>query len=150
MSEKMRGALFSALGDIEGLTVLDAFAGTGALSIEAISRGARHATAIDIDKNAHTAIVNSSKKLGITNQIKAVRANVNSWADNNSDKKFDLVFVDPSYDKLQLGVLQKLTRHLSEGGVYILSWPGKIEPPKFEALKIRDNKNYGDSQLVFY
>jgi 16S rRNA (guanine966-N2)-methyltransferase len=150
MSEKMRGALFSALGDIEDLTVLDAFAGSGALAIEAISRGAKHATAIDVDKNAQAVIENNAKKLSIDDRIKAIRANINSWSDNNPDTKFNLIFADPSYDKFQLAVLQKLTRHLAEDGVYVLSWPGKMEPPQLEGLQIRDTKNYGDSQLIFY
>jgi 16S rRNA (guanine966-N2)-methyltransferase len=56
MSDKMRGALFNALGDIDGLSVLDAFAGSGALAFEAVSRGAGHAVAIDVDKSAQRAI----------------------------------------------------------------------------------------------
>jgi 16S rRNA (guanine966-N2)-methyltransferase len=55
MSEKVRGALFNALGDIEGLTFLDAFAGSGALSFEAASRGAKSVIAIDKDGPAYSA-----------------------------------------------------------------------------------------------
>ena len=52
MSEKARGALFNTLGDIHGLRILDAYAGSGAITIEAESRGAQHVTAIDIDVEA--------------------------------------------------------------------------------------------------
>ena len=65
MSEKVRGAIFSALGDIKGLNVLDAFSGSGALAIEAISRGAKTATAVEVDKRAHQVIQDNLKKLNI-------------------------------------------------------------------------------------
>src|ERR1039458_7477259 len=74
MSDKVRGAIFGVLGDIKGLTVLDAFAGSGALAIEAISRGAKRAVAIEVDKGAHTVITENIKALGIEDRIKAVRA----------------------------------------------------------------------------
>src|SRR3954470_23836038 len=75
MSDKMRGALFNVLGDIEGLTFLDAFAGSGALAFEAASRGAKAVTAIEIDNSAHKTIGQNIKALHISTQVKAVKAN---------------------------------------------------------------------------
>ena len=150
MSDKARGALFSALGDIVGLTVLDAFAGSGALAIEAISQGASRATAIDIDKKAVATIDANLQKLQLQEQIKVIRANASGWSDNNSDKQFDLVFCDPPYDQLQLKLLQKLARHASPDGLYILSWPGNLEVPAFQGLEHLKTKSYGDNQLAFY
>ncbi|MEI6237412.1 MAG: RsmD family RNA methyltransferase [Candidatus Saccharibacteria bacterium] len=63
MSDKMRGALFNMLGDIEGLTVFDAFGGSGALSFEAISRGAKSAIITEVDKYAWAVIKQNSDKL---------------------------------------------------------------------------------------
>lgn len=150
MSDKMRGAVFSMLGDIEGLTLLDAFAGSGAMSIEAISRGAKSAIAIDIDKSAVETIKKNAQYLGLENYLKAIRANVSGWSDNNPAAQFDIVSCDPPYDKLQLSLLQKLAKHVKKDGIYILSWPGKLEAPEFMHLKKLQSKNYGDSQLVFY
>lgn len=150
MSDKMRGAVFSMLGDIEGLTVLDAFAGSGAIPLEAISRGAESAVAIDVDQNAAEAIKKNAKYLGLQNDVKAIRANASGWSDNNPDAKFDIVACDPPYDKLQLSLLQKLVKHVKKDGVYILSWPGQLEAPEFIHLKKLQSKNYGDSQLVFF
>ncbi|HSX44343.1 MAG TPA: RsmD family RNA methyltransferase [Candidatus Saccharimonadales bacterium] len=150
MSDRVRGGLFNALGDIDGLTVLDAFAGSGALSIEAISRGAKHAIAIDIDKGANTTVVNSLKQLGILDQVKAIRANASGWSDNNPDSQFDLVFSAPPYDDLQLNLVQKLTRHTKPSGIYVLDWPGNLTAPELQSLEIVQQKNYGDAQLVFY
>ncbi len=155
MSDKVRGAIFNSLGDIEGLTVLDAFTGSGGLAYEAISRGAKHVTAIDIDKSAIPTVVKNSKALGISNKIKAIRANVSGWSDTVSKdgswkQGFDLIFCDPPYDQVQLGLLQKLVRHLKTGGLYVLSWPGKLAVPEFIGLKMLKTKSYGDAQLAFY
>src|SRR5262245_30096392 len=79
MSDKARGALFNVLGDINDLSVLDPFAGTGALSFEAVSRGAAHATAIESDRLAQKVIQGNISSLGLQNQVKLVRAQANAW-----------------------------------------------------------------------
>lgn len=150
MSEKARGGLFSALGDIESLTVLDAFAGSGAISFEAISRGADVVTAVEIDKKTHQTLVKNAHTLQLELKIKNIRANVSAWSDKNPDQKFDIIICDPPYDDLKLALLQKLAKHLVQNGVYVLSWPGKLELPAFQDLKLVKSKNYGDNQLVFY
>jgi 16S rRNA (guanine(966)-N(2))-methyltransferase RsmD len=150
MSEKVRGALFNTLGDIESLSVLDAFAGSGALAYEAISRGAASALAIEQDKTAHKTIEQNIKQLGLEGQIKNLRANVSGWSNNNAAKQFDLILLDPPYNNLDRQLLQKLARHAKTGGLIVLSWPGKEPAPPFESLEQVANKNHGDIQLVFY
>jgi 16S rRNA (guanine966-N2)-methyltransferase len=150
MSDKVRGGLFGVLGDIKGLTVLDAFAGSGALAIEAISRGAKHAVAIEVDKGAHKSITNNIKELGIEDRIKAVRAFAGAWSTRNQAQLFDLIFLDPPFDDVPYRDLKHMPRHLANGGTLVLSWPGKAEALKFPGLQIVQNKHYGDAQLVFY
>lgn len=151
MSEKARGALFNVLGDITGLAVLDTFSGSGALCFEAISRGAAHCTAIEIDKKAHSLILENAKKLGINDSaLKAVRANASGWSDNNPGKQFDIVVSAPPYDDLQLTLVDKLTRHVKNNGLYVLDWPGKLTVPELSGMNITQSKVYGDAQLVFY
>ena len=150
MSEKARGGLFSALGDISGLAVLDAFAGSGALSFEAVSRGAKSAIAIDIDKNAADTIKRSAKNLKIADKVKAVRANASGWSDNNPEVKFDLVFIAPPYDDLQPNLVNKLGRHLKDTGVYVLDWPKGQNVPDIQRLEVLKEKKYGDAVLIFY
>ncbi len=150
MSEKARGGLFSALGDISGLTVLDGFAGSGALSLEAVSRGAKNALAIDIDKNAADTIKRNAKNLDIESKVKAVRANASGWSDNNEQALFDLVFAAPPYDDLQLNLVIKLSRHLKDSGVFVLDWPGGQAVPLIDGLEVVKEKNYGDALLIFY
>lgn len=150
MSDKMRGALFGVLGDIAGMTVLDIFSGSGALAIEAISRGAASAVAIDVDKGAHAIIVKNLESLGIEDLVKTIRAYANAWSTRHQAQKFDLVFADPPYDHIPWRDMKVLQRHVVDNGLLILSWPGKADWPAFEGLTMIENRTYGDSQLVFY
>lgn len=152
MSEKIRGALFNILGDTGGLTVLDAFAGSGALAIEAVSRGAKNAVAIERDRLAQAALVQNVQELGLASQIKAIKASAGGWSDNNPNKKFDIVLLDPPFDDLQPNLLHKIAkRHAKTGGVVVLSKKPSAEfqlmPTNYELLAV---KTYGDAQLVFY
>lgn len=150
MGDRIRGALFNTLGDIEGLTVLDAFAGTGALSFEAVSRGAVSALAIEIDKPAQRSIADSIRILGLEKAVKLIKANCSGWSDNNASQQFDLVIAAPPYDDLQPEVVAKLTRHIAKDGLFVLDWPGKQPAPVLAGLDIVEQKSYGDAQLVFY
>lgn len=150
MSEKMRGAVFGTLGDIKGLTVLDAFSGSGALAIEAVSRGADHATAIEVDKGAHAVICANLKKLCIEDRVKAVRAFAGAWSTRHQAKQYDLVLLDPPYDHIPYRDLKKMPVHLATEGVLVLSWPAKADVLGFEGLEIIKQKIYGDAQLIFY
>lgn len=150
MSEKLRGAIFGTLGDIKGLTVLDAFAGSGALAIEAISRGAASAVAIEVDKGAHKIITENLKELEIEDRVKAVRAFANAWSTRNQAQLFDIIFADPPYDNVPYRDLKHLPRHLKGGGSLVLSWPGRDRPVALEGLTVVKSKDYGDAQLVFY
>ena len=151
MADRVRGALFNTLGDIEGLTVLDAFAGSGALSFEAISRGARSALMIEIDKPAQRSIESSIRMLSVGNQTKLVAANCSGWSDNNPEARFDIVIAAPPYDHLQLTAVTKMTRHVQRpDGLFVLDWPGKAEAPEFAGFEMVERKTYGDAQIVFY
>jgi 16S rRNA (guanine966-N2)-methyltransferase len=150
MSDKARGALFNTLGDITGLSVLDAFGGTGAISIEAISRGAKQATIVESDRRAQKTIGENINSLGIQSQIQLIKANTSSWRKKNSREKFNIVISDPPYNDLQEELLEDLINCVATGGIYVLSFPGKLHSRKFTALQEMAKKDYGDIQLVFY
>jgi 16S rRNA (guanine966-N2)-methyltransferase len=151
MSDKVRGALFNALGDIAGLSVLDAFAGSGALSFEAISRGATHVTAIDIDKSAISTIVKSAHELGVAKQVKAVRVGAGAWLETQPDATFDLILLDPPYDDFQPRLLALLASRANPGGAVVVSLPPDADfllpSSTFQLLTA---KSYGDATLAFY
>ncbi len=152
MSERMRGALFNALGDIEGLTALDAFGGSGALSFEAISRGAKSSLITDVDRTAHQTIVKNIQKLDLEKVVKAIRINVSKWSQGNSSSQFDLVLANPPFDGLRIELIERLVRHIKEGGLLVLAWPTRESVPKISKLDLIavKEKHYGDAQLVFY
>lgn len=151
MSDKVRGALFNTLGDITGLKLLDAFAGTGALSYEAISRGASSALLIENDRPAQRSIETNIKALGMQGKARLIMANCSGWSDNNPDEQFDLVIVDPPFDNLQLTAVSKMCRHVRRpDGLFIVNWPGKQPAPDFNDFELIEQKSYGDTQLLFY
>jgi 16S rRNA (guanine966-N2)-methyltransferase len=151
MSEKIRGAIFNALGDIEGLRVLDAYSGTGALSFEALSRGAESATALDSSLEAVRTIKENAEKLGVAEQLTASRIFVKAWTRRNTASMFDIAFVDPPYNAVEPKDLLALSRHVKQGGLIILSLPPnegfRYAQSRQELLS---HKNYGDASLYFY
>lgn len=150
MSDKVRGALFTMLGDLDGLTVLDAFAGSGALSFEAVSHGAASALAIEPDRTAQKTIAQNIRALGLDGQVRLVKATANAWLSTNAGATFDIVLCDPPYDDLQQPLVQRLAELVKPSGLLVLSWPGNAELPELPGLQLIEQRSYGDAQLGFY
>lgn len=149
MSERMRGALFNILGDITGKTVLDPFAGSGALSFEAISRGAKSALLLDNDKHAQNAIQKNIATLGLGDKAKLIKANCRSWSERNN-AKFDLILADPPYHDMQLSTVNLLKTHLNVNGLMVVSYPGRGSVPTVNGVVVVDIRDYGNAALAFY
>lgn len=150
MSDKVRGALFNAMGDLSDLTVLDAFGGSGALGLEAISRGAAQATIIESDRSAQTTIAKNIEVLGLGDRLQLRRMNIMKWLEENVDGRYHVILADPPYDHLQLETINLLPKRLKQFGVFVVSWPGKSTAPVLDGLQQVSQKSYGDAQLVFY
>jgi 16S rRNA (guanine966-N2)-methyltransferase len=150
MSDRVRGSLFSIINEkLKDADVLDAFAGTGALGIESISRGSKSVIFIESDRMANQVLTNNIEYLGIGNKTKTIQAGVSAWATNNQDKRFDIIFADPPYDDLQLSSVSNLFVLLKPAGVLILSHPKKIVLPKFDGIIAADSRAYGTAALTF-
>ena len=150
MSEKIRGAIFNMLGNIRGLDFLDAFSGTGALAIEAASRGAGHVTAVEVDNEAYKTILNNLAQLDI-NTVDAIRKDVKSWSRNNPAKLFDVVLCDPPYNAAAYTLLHKLATHAKPGGLVVYSLPPDNDfRLSTEQFSVEVSKEYGDATLVVY
>jgi 16S rRNA (guanine966-N2)-methyltransferase len=149
MSDKVRGALFNVLGDIDNLEVLDAFAGSGALGFEAVSRGAKHVLAIDSDKKAQSVIEQNVRELGLSRKVRLIKASANAWLGTTEDA-FDLVLLDPPYDDLQPKLVTRLAERTNIGGIVVLSQPPEAKPELPDDFSQLATKDYGDAQLFFF
>ena len=97
-AERVKEALFSALQfDIEGRDVLDLFAGSGQLSLEAVSRGAAHAVMIDKSRDAVRIIKQNMAKTKLADACEVYNCEAKEYILKNRGKKFDIVFIDPPY-----------------------------------------------------
>jgi len=149
MGERVRSGLFNTLGIITDLSVLDAYAGSGLIGFEAISRGASKVTAIENDHQAQEVIKENIIKLSLTDSMNLVQASATSWL-NTTKTNFDVVILDPPYDKIKTDVLLKLSERVIPGGIVVLSSPPNFKlilPTYFKVLII---KNYGDAEISFY
>jgi 16S rRNA (guanine966-N2)-methyltransferase len=152
-SDRVREAIFSALGDVEGATVLDLYCGTGALTIEALSRGAGAAVLVDRDTRP---VLGNVERLGLGGRVELVRAEVGRWlagtAEHPDPPRFDLVFVDAPY-KLADRVGQELNTHLprllGEGGRAIVESAAR-RPLQLDSLRPLRQRRYGGTDVSFY
>lgn len=149
MGNRVKTALFNTLGDIKGLTVLDAFAGSGALGLEAISRGAKRAVMVDSEKGAYKTIVSNIEKLDVEKKAAVIHAFVYSWI-RRTNETFDIVIADPPYNDLQYKTLEKLPELVKVGGVLVYSVPPTARLVLPDAFELLQQKSYGDATLVFY
>jgi 16S rRNA (guanine966-N2)-methyltransferase len=151
MSERARGAMFNSLGSLtEDAVVLDAFAGTGSVGLEALSRGAEHVTFIERDRIAQKVLAANITTLGVEEQAKLIRTTVSSWLKTAEEQQFDLIFADPPYHDPQLSTASELLGLLKVGGLMILSHPGRGEVPTKNGVVVVDNRSYGNAFLTFY
>ncbi len=151
MSERIRGALFNSIGAVlQEADVLDAFAGSGALGLESLSRGAKSVTFVERDKDAAKVLDGNIELLECRGVTKVIRSGVASWADS-TDQKFDVILADPPYDDMQLSTVSRLFGLLKPNGLMILSYPGRGEAPTgTNGVVVVDNRSYGTAALAFY
>jgi len=149
-SDKLRETLFNILAPrIEGTRVLDGFAGTGAVGIEALSRGAGHVTFVEKDPRALALIEANLADCGIVADYNIRRGDVLA-ALRNLGAAFDLILLDPPYDLHPVSpTLEAAAACLSDGGLLVLERATRREPDVPETLtRVRDVKS-GDSTLTF-
>jgi len=152
-SERVREAVFSTLGArVEGAVVLDLYCGTGALAIEALSRGAARATLVDRDTRP---ALGNVERLGLAARADLVRAEAGAWLaanDRPDGGRYDLVFVDAPY-KLADPVARQLDTHLpgvlAAGGRAIVE-SGARRPLAIASLERLRQRRYGAADVSIY
>jgi 16S rRNA (guanine966-N2)-methyltransferase len=145
-SERIREALFSILGDIDGADVLDLFAGSGALGIEALSRGAGHATFVDDAPAAIRAITRNVEALGLDERAFVVKCDLRVALPHN--KKFSHVFVDPPYSRAtEFGpLLASALPPLLDADARVVSESDRRSPLEL-GLPVILERRYGDTLI---
>jgi 16S rRNA (guanine966-N2)-methyltransferase len=148
-SDRVREALFSILGNIEGARVLDLYAGSGALAIEALSRGAASATLVENDRDALAAIRANLEPLADA-EAEVVRGDALTWL-RGIRGPYDLVFLDPPYSsagKLAEPLSQALPAALSSNAL-IVSESDKRDPLTL-AFPLEDERTYGNTRIAIH
>ncbi len=160
-SDRVREALFSILGDISDAAVLDLFAGTGALGIEALSRGAASATFVESARSALRALRKNLNDLGLDPKTRVLPMPVERalasmpWGPG----AFDVVFMDPPYAEVRSGTFEtslaraverSLSASMRASGRLVLEHAKGVNPPDVAGLVRESTRTYGDTALSFY
>lgn len=152
-SEKVREALFNILGPVDGAHVLDLFAGSGALGLEALSRGAAHATFVDAGKPALAAVRANLQALGLAARATVLPLDAVAAARQVPPVPWRLVFVDPPYrsDLAARAVLALPAAALAPDAVVVIEHDRRGAPPDALGSLLRtDQRRYGDTLISFY
>jgi 16S rRNA (guanine966-N2)-methyltransferase len=146
-SDRVREAVFNIVAPwVEGAQVLDLFAGSGAMGLEALSRGAARAVFVEGDHDACRTIERNLDKLGLRGEVRC--ADVLATIANES-RRYDLVFVDPPYAERDHGSLARyLPGLLSDDGVLVFETAAKVEPDL--PLAKRTTRRYGAARITLY
>jgi 16S rRNA (guanine966-N2)-methyltransferase len=152
-SDKIRGAIFNSLQsyiDLNETNILDLFCGTGALGLEALSRGAQHCTFIDISQKSLDTTRENVRLCGAENRATFLKQNASIFSSNEGG--YDLILLDPPYHE---GLVLKTLTHISqfnllrEGGIIV------VESEKLEIdvssinFSLKNTKAYGDTQISY-
>ena len=152
-SDRLRETLFDILADRpEGASVLDACAGTGALGIEALSRGAGHVVFIDDDRRATALVARNLDHCGVAAQAVVVCGALPGIGMAEMVKRpYDLILIDPPYDDQEIGtILSSVVGVLAPDGVLVLERARRVAAPAVDGLRLTRTVTAGDSALNFY
>ena len=153
-SARVREALFSILGDLTGARVLDLYAGSGALGIEALSRGAASVVFVEHDRSALACIRENLETIGASNAARVLSLRVSTALGALGDERFELVFCDPPWDDLEaaVGVLERLatSKRLADGARVVLEHSARDEKPEVSGFVAVDRRRWGDTAVSFF
>jgi 16S rRNA (guanine(966)-N(2))-methyltransferase RsmD len=149
-SDKLRETLFNILAPrIAGARVFDGYAGTGAVGIEALSRGAAHVTFVEQDRRARALIEENLAGCGVERDYTIRGGDVAAALAHDGAGAYDVILLDPPYDSSPIGALDAAAHVLAPGGLIVLERATRRNPePPSTLERVRDVKS-GDSTLTF-
>ena len=151
-SDRVREAAFNLIGPVDGAEVLDLFAGSGAMGLEALSRGAAAATFVEMDRGAAAAIVRNLDRLRLEGATVVREDAVRRLAaDAAAGRRYDLVLIDPPY-RMLAGLLPALAAYLppvvAEDGLVVVESDAREEPDM--PLPKRTSRRYGSARITVF
>lgn len=149
-TDRVKEALFSAIHfDLPNATVLDLFAGSGQLGIEALSRGASHAHFVDLSRNATSVINKNLSACGFSSISSVTCADYNTYL-KNCNLSFDVAFIDPPYAaNLFDGAINAVAPYMQKDGIIVCEHPINILLTDIEQFTRRDYK-YGKIAVTIF
>lgn len=150
-SDRVRENVFNILGPVDGAIVLDLYAGSGAMGLEAMSRGAARVVFVESDADAVHAIERNLDKLRLQATILRRDAIAALGAEASAGRKYDLVLVDPPYavyPDLEPQLARYLPSVLAENGVLVVETEARFEPEL--PLAQRTSRKYGRTRVTVY
>lgn len=150
--DRVREAAFRLIGPVDGATVLDLFAGSGAMGLEALSRGAASAVFVESERDACRVIERNLSKLDLSGaEIVCTDARRALAADAAAGRRYDLILVDPPYEdyrQMQKTLAIYLPRLLASDGVVVVETESRLEPEL--PLELRTSRRYGSARVTVY
>ena len=150
--DQVKEGIFSAIQfEVEGRRVLDLFAGSGQMGIEALSRGAKFSVFVDMREDACRVVRENLAKTRLEEASRVVRSDYLSYL-KSCRETFDLVFLDPPYGKyILLDAIPLSAKALEKGGVIVCEHDASDKlPESFEGLELFRRKAYGRTVFSFY
>ncbi len=157
--DRVREAIFNILAhgsdalEMEGVRVLDLFAGTGAMGFEALSRGAKFCQFVDESSEARGVIRQNADTLGVIGLCKIWRRDAMRLGACAPQSPFGLVFCDPPYNRgYGVRTLSAVVggEWMVPGAIVVLEESIAVEPPRIDGLEQIDQREYGDTRAIFY
>jgi 16S rRNA (guanine966-N2)-methyltransferase len=146
-SDRVRENAFNLIGPVDGADVLDLFAGSGALGLEALSRGAASATFVESDRDACRTIDANLTKLQLTGRV--LCQDVLRLLGRET-RQYDLILCDPPYELDPGSLAPQLARVLAADGILVYESAGREEPPELAGLEQRTSRRYGGARLTLF
>ena len=151
-AERTKEAVFSMIQfDSEGRSVLDLFAGSGQLALEALSRGAASAVLCDRSKDAINIIKRNAEKTRLSDRCKIFSSDAQTLLGRLGEERFDIVFLDPPYAMHDMTpVMDALRPLLQEDAVILLEHEAKTFPSTPDGFELYDSRKYGIAGVSFF
>ncbi|HZT92371.1 MAG TPA: 16S rRNA (guanine(966)-N(2))-methyltransferase RsmD [Gaiellaceae bacterium] len=146
-SDRVRENAFNLIGSVDGAEVIDLFAGSGAMGLEALSRGAASATFVEADRDACRAINANLDRLHLRGTVLCQDV-LRALAQER--RRYDLVLCDPPYDFDRERLAPRLRALVADGGLLVWETSGREEPPQVPGLEQRTSRRYGSARLTLF